>query len=165
MPMAKVSIIKFMISFWILSGTVLLIQFFTPLELEYRQANYFLTLSTITFVPLVLWLRRRTYQRGILTIVTSVVAVFGLTAFYLNYDGGGSWRTQTILFEHRTNSLRTIEYQMQDKGARGYNRRIVKRTKVLPLLSWIVLTKTNDLSDTDWKKVNLEVNELGLKSP
>ena len=163
--MAKSSIIKFLISFWILSGTVLLLQFFTPLELEYKQANYFLTLSTITFVPLVLWFKRRTYERGISTIVTLVLSVFGLTAFYINYDGGGSWRTQTILFEHRTNNLRTVEYQMQDKGARGYNRRTVKRTKVLPLLSWNVLTKTDDLSDTDWKQVNLEVNELGLKSP
>ncbi|MEQ8474094.1 MAG: hypothetical protein RIC35_23060 [Marinoscillum sp.] len=163
--MSKGRTIKFIISFWILSGIVLLIQFFTALELEYRPANYFLTLSTITFVPLVLWLKKRTFERRILTIVTLAFAVFRLTAFYINYDGGGSWRTQTILFEHQTNSLRTVEYQMQDKGARGYNRRIVKRTKVLPLLSWNVLTKTDDLSETDWKKVNLEVNELGLKSP
>lgn len=49
---------------------------------------------------------------------------------------------------------------MLNKGAFGYRRRTVE---VNYITNWFFTTKEEGVCNSDWKKVNLEVNELGLK--
>ena len=77
----------------------------------------------------------------------------------------GAWRTQTILYQNGHLSFKTVEFQMQDIGALGYNKRTVEVFYLTP----IFMTTSEVSNDIDirveWVKVDKEVNELGLKSP
>jgi hypothetical protein len=77
----------------------------------------------------------------------------------------GAWRTQTILYQNGHLSFKTVEFQMQDIGALGYNRRTVEVIYLTPLF---ILTSEvpNDIDKrVEWIKVEKDVNELGLKFP
>lgn len=76
-----------------------------------------------------------------------------------------AWRTQKILYQNGHLSFKTVEFQMQDIGALGYNKRTVE---VFYLTSFFMITSEvpNDIDiRVEWVKVDKEVNELGLKSP
>ena len=77
----------------------------------------------------------------------------------------GAWRTQRILYQNGHLSFKTVEFQMQDMGSLGYNRRTVEVLYLTPL--FIVASETpNDIEKrVEWIKVDKEVNELGLKFP
>lgn len=49
----------------------------------------------------------------------------------------GSWQTQTVLYQNGNLSFKTVEFQMQDVGAKGYNKRTVE---VLYLTNLFTLT-------------------------
>src|SRR5690606_27823522 len=77
----------------------------------------------------------------------------------------GAWRTQTILYQNGHLSFKTVEFQMQDIGALGYNRRTVEVFYLTPLF---ILTSEvpNDIDKrVEWIKVEKDVTELGLKFP
>ncbi len=77
----------------------------------------------------------------------------------------GAWRTQTILYQNGHLSFKTIEFQMQDKGAMGYNRRTVE---VMYLTSLFTISSTvpDDIDKgNEWVKVGKDVNELELIFP
>ena len=77
----------------------------------------------------------------------------------------GAWSTQTILYQHGHFSFKTIEYQMQDIGARGYNDREVEVIYLTPLFMVTSESPTNLDKRVEWIKVDKNVNELGLKTP
>ena len=70
------------------------------------------------------------------------------------------WETVTIFYEHKHNSCRTIEFQMQDIGALGFNRREVEVINLTPLFS---ITKEipsdSEIDENEW----LLVNKMGDK--
>jgi hypothetical protein len=99
-----------------------------------------------------------------LTVSTVVFALFLIFNRYL--DWRGDWKTQTIIYTNNHLSNRTIEFQLQDKGSFGYNRRIVDRFKLFPFLSWTKKLTEENLANIDslaWDKVDIHVNEQGLK--
>jgi hypothetical protein len=77
----------------------------------------------------------------------------------------GAWRTQEILYENKHLSFKKVEFQMQDIGASGYNRRTVEVIYLTPLFM-ITNEVPNDINKrVEWTKVNEDMNELELKSP
>ncbi|MCJ8289496.1 MAG: hypothetical protein HRT58_07505 [Crocinitomicaceae bacterium] len=72
------------------------------------------------------------------------------------------WNTQTLLYQHKIQNNRTIEYQMQDVGALGYNSRTVEVTYLTP---WLMMTSELESNPSSWFwiKVGEDVNELELK--
>jgi hypothetical protein len=77
----------------------------------------------------------------------------------------GAWRTQTILFQNGHLSFKTVEFQMQDIGALGYNKRTVEVIYLTPLFM-LTSEVPNDIDKrVEWIKVERDVNELGLKEP
>jgi len=77
----------------------------------------------------------------------------------------GAWRTQTILYQNGHFSFKTVEYQMQDIGALGYNKRTVEVFYLTPLFM-ITNEIPNDIDKkVEWVKVDKDVNELELKFP
>jgi hypothetical protein len=75
-----------------------------------------------------------------------------------------SWKTQTIVYQNKLDDSKKVEFQMLDKGALGYRRRTIE---VNYMTDWFFISSpyTEEIfnSDSDWKKVDKEVNELGLK--
>lgn len=77
----------------------------------------------------------------------------------------GAWRTQTILYQNRHLSFKTVEIQMQDFGALGYNKRTVEVFYLTPLFI-ITCEVSNDIDKKiEWVKVDKDFNELELKFP
>jgi hypothetical protein len=75
----------------------------------------------------------------------------------------GAWRTQTILYQNGHLSFKTVEFQMQDVGAFGYNKRTVEVFYLTPLFM-ITSEVPNDIEKrVEWVKVDKDVNEFGLK--
>ena len=80
-------------------------------------------------------------------------------------SSSSAWQTQKILYRNSHWSSKTIEFQMQDVGARGYNKRIVQ---VLYLTSFFMITNKvpNDIDKrVEWIRIDKDVNELKLKFP
>ncbi|WP_224994341.1 hypothetical protein [Cesiribacter sp. SM1] len=76
---------------------------------------------------------------------------------------GGNWKTQTVVYQNLHLPNRTVEFQMQDIGARGYNRRTVDRIKLFPFIDWIRDIDDANIDTGTWKKVDIDINEIGLK--
>jgi hypothetical protein len=77
----------------------------------------------------------------------------------------GAWQTQTVLYQNGHLTFKTVEFQMQNLGALGYNKRTVE-VLYLTKLFMIVRPVPKDIDQrVEWVKVDKEINELGLKEP
>lgn len=100
----------------------------------------------------------------ILFLILSIFLLLALSVLFFNPTGylRSSYKTQTIIYRSKRNPNIRIEFQMQDIGAFGYKRRIVKISPGYFFDS----VQDIDLIDFDtleWMKVNEDVNELKLK--
>lgn len=77
----------------------------------------------------------------------------------------GTWHTQTILYKNKNFNFKKIEFQMQDIGSLGYNKRKVEVFYLTPLFMITNEISNNLDENSEWEKVNIDVNELGLKYP
>lgn len=96
------------------------------------------------------------------TIVLTLILVVGPMNILFSL---GAWRTQTISYQNRDSSFRTIEFQMQDVGAFGYNKRTVEVFYLTPF--FMITSKVPKDIDkrVEWVKVDEDVNELELNFP
>ncbi len=102
-----------------------------------------------------------------LLIILGILAIPIITFLvnpFLFWHIGSPYKTQTILFKNKKDPTTTIAFQMQDSGAFGYNRRIVKVEKGIIWDSHSDFDTTG-IDTTQWKKVDIFVNELELKIP
>jgi hypothetical protein len=96
------------------------------------------------------------------TIILTLILVVGSMKVLFST---GAWRTQTILYQNGHLSFKTVEFQMQDVGALGYNKRTVEVFYLTPFFM-ITSEAPNDIDKrVEWVKVDKDVNELGLKLP
>jgi hypothetical protein len=77
----------------------------------------------------------------------------------------GAWQTQTILYQNGHLSFKTVEFQMQDVGGLGYNKRTVEVLYLTPLFMITSEIPQNIDKRVEWIKVDKDVNELELKFP
>ena len=96
------------------------------------------------------------------TIILALILVVGPMKILFTT---GAWRTQTILYQNGYLSYKTVEFQMQDVGALGYNKRTVEVFYLTPLFMITSEVPTDIDNKVEWVKVDKGVNELGLKSP
>ncbi|MBG8552259.1 hypothetical protein [Hymenobacter guriensis] len=123
---------------WVLSVTLL--SAFLFLYMLDNQLVYKLKLSFFLFV---LWICAMSFVKGIM-------AVF-------------AWQTQTILYQNIYLKNRIIEFQMMNPGAGSYRRRTVEKTIIVPGINWITEINGDSIDLKQWKKFNIDINELGLK--
>lgn len=93
-------------------------------------------------------------------MILSVIGVAGIFLLgplrILNYKS--AWKTQTIIYQSKHLENKKVEYQLQDKGAFGYNKRIVQ---VLYLTNYFMVIKEISKgieNDVEWIKLNKEIN-------
>lgn len=96
------------------------------------------------------------------TAMLTLILIMGPMKFLFS---SGAWRTQTILYQNAQLSFKTVEFQMQDIGALGYNKRTVEVIYLTPLFT--ISSKVSDSIGrrVEWIKIDKDVNELGLIEP
>lgn len=70
------------------------------------------------------------------------------------------WKTQTIIYINKVSPFKKIEFQMQDVGALGYNRREVEVIYFTHIFTFVHERPNNIEKQKDWIKVNQDMNEL-----
>ncbi|MES2140331.1 MAG: hypothetical protein V4511_11550 [Bacteroidota bacterium] len=147
---------------FIISTVLLFLDGLTPLDINNSIIHLtvlFFSISTLTIIVGALLLKLKSNKFILLTILTVGTLCFVKQIF----SWGGDWKTQTIIYQNLHLSNRTIEFQMQDIGALGYNKRTIERLRIIPFLDWTEEIDTNKIDTLTWKKVDNEINELGLK--
>lgn len=163
--MSKKQLIRIIQTTWVLNLLLVLLIFLTPVAVNPYRIIYWQIGFVFIGLPLLDWFNNRTRKSGIFAFSVRIISVLGIGFFSSYLDWRGPWRTQTVKYRNLHLVNRTIEFQMQDKGARGYNRRTVDRISLLPFIEWTTETSTTELDTLTWKLVNESVNELGLKAP
>lgn len=149
------------LSLFIISTALLLADLLTSLEINCSiiySTSLFISLISLFLILDVIYLKNKVKKFNLFAFSASLFISLVVFALFPS-----QWQTQTLLYKHGHFSLKTIEFQMQDIGSRGYNKRIVERTKILPGISLIELKKDTSTISLPWIKSNIEINELGLK--
>lgn len=94
--------------------------------------------------------------------VLGIVLLIWINPIKLIWLSSSTWKTQTILYRSKENRDHFIAFQLQDKGALGYNRRRVKIKRINGFLN-LVTDYDSDSAPKDWIEVNENINEVGLK--
>jgi lysylphosphatidylglycerol synthetase-like protein (DUF2156 family) len=148
---------------------LLLLDALTPLEVRSLYLTSWLLTSWL-WVAVALsgigllgrWVHRwRGRTTGLVLVLLAVP--FSVLRFWCLW--GGDWKVQTILYQHRELSNRTIEYQMQNPGPGGYNKRTVDKRQLLPGLDWLRAVDEKSIDAREWQRVDIELNELEIKYP
>jgi len=155
----------FVFTVFIVSTTILLLNRYTPLYINNTIVHFiFLLLAATSFtivIGSVLFKSIKTWHAKflILLLVTFICLLKAFTTW------SGDWMTQTILYRNRQNDRKTIEFQMRgDRFSFGYKKRIVGRMKIIPWIDWTTDIDTTAIDTLQWKRVNEQINELGLKN-
>jgi hypothetical protein len=105
-------------------------------------------------------------KRIIWTVFPTIMLVFILIVGPMKVMfSKGAWQTQTTLYQNGHLSFKTVEFQMQDVAAMGFNNRTVGVVYLTPLFMITSKVPKDIEKRVEWVKVDKEVNELGLKSP
>lgn len=144
---------------------------FTPLAISSLQLTCWLLIISVVLGTAGLGraYARWSTRKAVITSTILTIFLFAVKSFLV---WGGDWETQTILYQSRHSSNRVIVFQMQDVGALGYNKRTVDKTELIPGVSWFnkvyatpLDIPQNSRDSLDWRKVDIDQNELGLKFP
>lgn len=128
-------------------------------KLIYRN----LIISPIVLLFINKWALNKAKKISILALsCLIIVATLYLGIFNFIFPPS-AWKTQTVIYKYKNSKNKTIEYQMQNIGARGYNKRTVKVQYFLLKTFMITDADYRSDDDADWIKVNVDKNELGLK--
>ena len=161
---------KILNSIYGLTVVLFLLDGLTSFDIKSQSIKSFVYFGLFIGTPLTLiwnyFVIQTLSKRIIWTILPTIVLIFILVIDPMKILFSiGAWRTQTILYQNGHLSFKTVEFQMQDVGALGYNKRTVEVFYLTPyfMISYEV---PNDIDKrVEWVKVNKEINELGLKSP
>ena len=143
---------------------------FTSFEIKSQILKSFIYFGFLIGTPIILlWnlfvIKTKT-KRIIGTIYPTVFLVLILVVGPMKIlFSTGAWQTQTILYQNGHLSFKTVEFQMQDVGALGYNERTVEVFYLTPLFMITSEVPSGIDKRVEWTKVDKDVNELGLKFP
>lgn len=144
-------------------GTLLLLLMvdeLTPLDID--SLELWLGISAVVLVAGV-WHIRKVQQSRVRIIRFGFLFALFIGVKLLSWRGG--WQTDTIEYQHRASANRTIEFQLMNPGVGSYRRRRVDRIWLLPGVSWTREVADQNIDPQVWQRVDIEVNEMGLKYP
>ncbi|MCB9360641.1 MAG: hypothetical protein H6587_03310 [Flavobacteriales bacterium] len=155
--------VNILIYIWVANLLFVALILFTNLSIKPFRLIYFQITFILAGLPLIQWYKRKTYKSGIIAGITTLLFSAGIMYYALILDWRGPWKTQTVYYQNNNFTNRTIEFQMQDIGAFGYNRRTIDKFKLLPFLEWTKEIELKEVDTLNWKKVDIYKNELKLK--
>lgn len=157
----------------ILYGIIILLFFldgFTGFDIKAQAIKTFVYVGLLVGSPVMLvwnfFVLKAIFKRVIWTLFPAIMLVFMLITNPLKIlFSSGSWHTQSILYQSRHSRFKTIEFQMQDIGALGYNERKVEVQYLTPYFMIAKVIPNTAAIGSEWIPVEKDVNELGLKFP
>lgn len=149
---------------FLISTTLLFLNRYTALYINnsiIHLALIIIAIVTLSFITGQILGKLKSKPSKLLLIL--LVSLLCYAKAFLTWDG--DWKTQIILYHNIANKKVTVDFQMQDnRFTFGYKKRITKRFKLFPGFDWIADVDTATLNAKEWKKMDLYVNELHLKS-
>ncbi|RIJ42329.1 hypothetical protein [Pontibacter oryzae] len=140
----------------------------TSFEIKSQAIKSFTYFGIIVLTPLTLIWNLWTFKTGKWKIIGSTIPTLTIIGILIIGHlkiafSSSAWRTQKVIYQNGHLDFKKVEFQMQDVGALGYNKRIVEVIYLTDLFM-IVSPVEKDIDDrVEWVKVDKEVNELGLK--
>jgi hypothetical protein len=143
---------------FIISTTLLLLDSLTPLDITSSIVILIIRLLSYSTFAIILigFLLKQKGDKLILYTGLTVGFLFILSFPFSWWNL--EWKTQTILYQNFHLANRTIEFQMQDFGALGTNRRTVDRIKIFPYFDWTKEINADNIDTLTWKKVDIDIN-------
>ncbi len=140
----------------------------TSFEVKNQLIKSFIYFGIIFMPPLILIWNLIIIKRLKYKLLSLILPMIGI-AIVVKYDAlnilfsSGSWKTQTIVYENKSDNSKRVEFQMQNVGALGYNKRTVEVNYITGLFMIIKPVEKDIDENENWKKVNKDVNEHELK--
>ncbi len=164
----KLLLLNLLNGFILIVVVLFVLDAFSGLELIDQHLKTITYFGVILLPPLALLanilLQKKQSRKVIFSLIYSMVIVGVLVIGPTDIVFSSSvWKTQTILYKHVQKSNMQIEFQMQDVGAHGYNRRTVKVTPFLVLFRLIKPCQNLNELGPEWKRVDIELNQQELK--
>ncbi len=153
-----------------LTVLLFLLDGFESMEIKNQILKRFIYFGLLIETPIILLWNLFAVKTKTKRIIGTIYPTIILVLIFLVHPmkilfHSGAWRTQTILYQNSHLSFKTVEFQMQDIGALGYNRRTVEVTYLSPLFMITNEVPSNIDKRVEWVKIDKDVNELGLKAP
>jgi len=138
--MISTTIITKILNLSLLIALILLaIDSLSLLEIKTQIIKSFVFYGFLIFPPLlIVWnylFLKSKHQKKISTIILSGIIVITMLIGPLDIIfASKAWKTQTILYQSKNSKSEKIEFQIQDVGALGYNKRTVQVNTFLNIL-------------------------------
>jgi hypothetical protein len=149
---------------------LLLLDELTPFDIKSQSLKTFIYEGLLFATPVVLIfnaivLKKRSQKlAGLALPILMLVLILIFGPINLLW-ASGAWQTQTVFYKNRNSSFQKVEFQMQDVGALGYNKRTVKVFYLTPFFMITSAVPNGIEKDPAWEYANEDVNELQLKFP
>lgn len=144
-----------------ISLTLLLIERFTQVSINNILVRLFLYILCATFITIFIGKMLFRYTLLSLILVFGCVTILCVMNAYLRWEV--DWKTQTVIYIHKSDKSKTVEFQMcKPRFAFGYRKRIVMREKIAPFLDYNTDVDTTKLAHSNWQRVDNIVNNLHL---
>jgi len=150
---------------FILIVALFMLDAFTAFDIKSQPVKSLIYFGILLLSPAMMFWNILTCKTIIGKLIASVLPMVTLVVILIIGPvniifASSAWQTQTILYQNGHLKFKRVEYQMQDAGALGYNKRTVEVTYLTDLFM-IVDTVTEDIAQrAEWIKVDIEVNEL-----
>ena len=164
----KKYILAFLNGILLLTVLMLLLNELTYFEIKNQQVKSFiyfgilvLPMLTLTFSLVFLKKTTRKVMGSILPILT-LIGIFIIGPKNIIFSSS-TWKTQSVLFQDKNLNFKKVEFQMQDVGNFGYNKRTVEVTYLTDFFMIVKPVGEYINEKNEWIKIDEEINELGLK--
>ncbi len=159
---------RFLIVIFTVVLSLFLLHILTPFEIKSLFVKYVMYLGLFVLAPFItisrMLVSKKWREKGVTSFfIILILLVVSAIALFVILFTTQSWYTQTILYENKHSVYKKVELQMQDIGALGYRNREVEVTYLTSLFMFVSPVRENIDNNPEWKKVEIEVNEMGLE--
>ena len=148
---------------FVVSAILILVNRYTELYInDYRVHFLLLFTAAATFVIIIGHLFGKLRSNKSIIITFLIVGILCFLKAYFTW--GGDWRTQTVLYQNLADKNTTINYQLRAiRFQFGYKKRVVQIKHLAPFYEWNTDVDTLLIDKSQWKKVDIDLNEMKLK--
>lgn len=134
--------------------SLLLLSEFAGFDIRVQSLKSLVYFGTLIGTPVMIVLNTSLKRISLLAYpMVMLVLIIVINPFRILYRSS-VWETVNVLYEHKYCFFRTVEFQMQDIGARGFNRRTVEVISLTPFFA-ITRDAASDIAeDTGWLDVS-----------
>ena len=142
----------------------------TSFEIKSQVIKSFTYFGIMILTPIIiLWnlLNIKQRKRKLISSILPILILIGILIIgpLKIVFSSSAWKTQKIIYQSAHLDFKKVEFQMQDVGSLGYNKRTVEVIYLTNLFMIISPVQEDIDNKVEWIKVDKEVNELGLKFP